>query len=140
MPLTTVEAKAAAACAERFTEYGSAITVAWPGLDFPGAGQSFPNQFIDFNVVPVPATWITRTSKRHDSLLIMRLSTRLPYPAIQATETAGLIAAHFNVQPVFTLQGVTITLIQPAAVQGAIYDGAWMYHPIQAQITAIDGV
>lgn len=140
MSLTTVEARISAACAEYLSEMVGVPAIAWPGLKFPADGAAFPDQFLDFNVNRLPATWASRDTKRHDATLIMTLRTRIPSPEIQAAETAGLIAAHMNQAPTFTRQSVTVTFVTPAAVLGPIYDDAWMYHPIQAQITALDGV
>jgi hypothetical protein len=140
MTLTTLDARIAEACAHKLSELASVPPIAWPGLKFPADGAAFPNQFVDFVVNRIPATWATRDTRRIDATLIVTLRTKLPFAEITASETAGLIADHFNAAPFFTRNDLRVTMASPAGVLGAIYDDAWMYHPIQATVTAFHGV
>lgn len=133
----SIEAALEKALFERLMAYAKLPPAAWPGLTFPAAGKSLPDQFIEPRIIRNPAINAAFDTRRYEGRLSVTLKTKIPTFSYNAALVAVGIATHLNSQRVFVAEGIRITIQQPATVLGDDLADGWIIHPIACPILAM---
>jgi hypothetical protein len=125
MAYATPEARIEAALLGRLATltFNPAIAVAWPGLPFPAAGQTKPDNYlrVEHDAIAKTRPFLSGTSRQRGSLFISAC-LKLGTSTTAATDIAGRIADHFPPDHEMTVEGITVRITQRPDVHGGYRD------------------
>jgi hypothetical protein len=99
------------------------FAVAWPGIIFPPAGQSLPENFlrIEHDAINVTRPFLSGTARQRGSLFVS-VMMKIGTSSTKARDVAGGVAAHFPADHEMTSGGIMVRVIETPTVAGGYID------------------